>query len=134
MHAVTAEKLANSAPEGGPKLRLLGLHNLDGRTVAARRAASLTAAFTQELGGELSVSQAAAVERAAMLVTIAQDARARRLASDESISLEDLVRVDAAADRAVRRLGFKAAQPKRQNLREYLAARQASSPATADGS
>ena len=64
-------------------------------------------AFRKELGSSLSVAQAAAVERAAALCALAEDTRTRRLAGDTSVSLEDLVRLDSACDRAVRRLGIR---------------------------
>jgi hypothetical protein len=88
-------------------LRLVGLNDLDGRTSATKRARALRAALTEELGGNVTVSQSAAIERAATMVALAEDLRTRRLAGDDTISLEDLTRVDASADRAMRRLGIK---------------------------
>jgi len=126
MHTDTAEvdrKSARGVYALPSKLRLVGLNDLDGRTSAARRAHALAAALTEELGGNPTTSQGAAIERAATLVALAEDVRSRRLAGDQSISLEDLVRVDAAADRAVRRLGIKPRTgPPQLSLRDQLIA------------
>lgn len=106
-----------------PKVQLLTLAALDGRTRAARRARALAAAFRRELGGPASVAQTAAIERAAALCALAEDTRTRRLAGDLSVTLEDLVRVDSAADRSVRRLGIRPEQTHRHvPLREALLA------------
>jgi hypothetical protein len=64
------------------------------------------AAFTAEMGGALTPGQRLAVDRAAQLVALAEDARARRLGGDMAITLEDVVRTDNAAARAVRQLGI----------------------------
>jgi hypothetical protein len=100
---------ADCPPIARGKARLLTLEGLDGRTVAARRAAQLAKGFEAELGGTLSATQRLAVEQASALAAIAEDAQARRLAGDMTISLEDLVRATNAATRAVRQLGIKAA-------------------------
>jgi hypothetical protein len=121
------------------KLRLVGLRDLDGRTAATKRARAFAAALAEELGGSsLTASQSAAVERAACLVALAEDTRSRRLAGDQTISLDDLVRVDAAADRALRRLGIKPGAPKphvplRDVLMAEAAAREPSVETEAEG-
>lgn len=116
-----AEIPAQSPPPARGKQRLCTLESLDGRTVAARRARELATCFETELGGNVTASQRIAVERAAALVAIAEDARARRLAGEPDVSLEDLVRIDNAAARAVKALGIKAAAPKVPSIREYIA-------------
>ena len=122
-----AGKAVDLRPKAGGKLRLLTLSDLDGRTAAAKRARSLAAALADELGGAITASQGAAVERAATLVALAEDVRSRRLAGDvKSVSLEDLVRVDAAADRALRRLGLKRTEaPPTMTIRDVLEAEHA---------
>jgi hypothetical protein len=70
------------------------------------RARKLVATFAAELGGDLTTAMRIAVERAATLVVLAEDARARRLAGDTTISLDDLVRTDRVAAQAVRQLGL----------------------------
>jgi hypothetical protein len=105
-----------------PKPHLRTLESLDGRTVGVRRAHELAAGFEAELGGNVTASQRAAIERAATLIAVAEDARARRLAGDQAVTLDDVVRVDGAAARAVKALGIKpGAAPKPPTLVEYLA-------------
>jgi len=85
----------------------------------------LADALAGRLGGWGAVSplQAAAVRRAAELVCIAEASRAKHLQGDFSIALDDIVRLDAAADRALRRLGLRPDAPKPHvPLREQLAA------------
>jgi hypothetical protein len=70
------------------------------------------------------VQSSGCVDRAATLYALAEDARARRLAGDTVISLEDVVRVDNAAQRAVRMLGIKSSgKTKCPTLDEYLKAK-----------
>jgi hypothetical protein len=78
------------------------------RFALGKRIRGLADGLAVKLGGwsALSMVQASAVRRAAEMAILAQDARQRRLRGDETISLEDLVRLDAAADRALRRLGL----------------------------
>jgi hypothetical protein len=133
MLANNAEVPAESPPVARGKVRLLTLEAMDGRTVAARRARELARGFEAELGRTLSSTQRLAVERAAALVAIAEDAQARRLAGDPAVSLEDLVRVDNAAQRAVRQLGIKApgvAAPAPLSPAAYLAGRAGASEAS----
>jgi hypothetical protein len=108
------------------KVRFLTLEGLDGRTIAARRAAQLAKGFEAELGGTLSATQRLAVEQASALAAIAEDAQARRLAGDMTVSLEDLVRATNAATRAVKALNIKPAAPASPpSLRAYMASRAA---------
>jgi hypothetical protein len=88
------------------KTRLIAVRNLDQRTRAATRARKLAAEFEAELGGDLTTAMHIAIERAAALTVVAEDARARRLAGDLTITLDDLVRTDRAAAAAVRALGL----------------------------
>jgi hypothetical protein len=66
-----------------------------------------------------------AIDRAATLTVVAEDARARRLAGDLDITLDDLVRTDRAAAAAVRALGLdrgrKRSDPPALDLQSYLA-------------
>jgi hypothetical protein len=125
MLANNTELLAESPPSRQGKVRLCTIASLDGRTIAARRARELVAAFEAELGGVLTAGQRLAVERAAQLVALAEDARSRRLGGDMAVSLEDLVRVDNAASRAVRqlRIGAAAAPAPSPSPADYLASR-----------
>ena len=109
-----------------PKPHLRTLESLDGRTVGARRAHELAQGFQAEFGGTVSATQRFAIERAAALVALAEDAKARRLAGDTAVSLEDIVRTDNAAARAVKALGKPgAAIPAPLTPAEYLARRAA---------
>lgn len=110
MHADAAQIAVVSDADARPKTigktRLKTLRSLDQRTTAARRAGALAKTFETELG-ELTPAQRVRVETAAMLSALAEDCTARRLAGDDSISLDDLVRAVSAARRAVRDLGIK---------------------------
>lgn len=121
MHA-DAAAIAAASPSKTGKLRLRTLRDLDHRTAAAKRAASLASAFESELG-ELTPAQRIRVETAAMLSAIAEDAQARRLAGDPTVNLDDLVRAVSAARRAVRDLGFRPNKPSVPTLAEHLAHR-----------
>jgi hypothetical protein len=105
--------------------------NLDFRTKKGRRVRHLVSAFKQALGGNLSPVQEAAVIRAAMLTAVAEDLQARRLRG-EAIAIDDLVRADSTARRAVRDLNIKpGAGPPRETIRERLI-REAQERARAD--
>jgi hypothetical protein len=121
MQAAAEQIPAVRSPVTRRKAQLCTLSALDGRTVAARRARELARGFEAELGGTATASRRFAIERAAALVALAEDAKARRLAGDQSVTLEDIVRIDNSAARAVRALGIKPnAQPRQQSLAEYL--------------
>jgi hypothetical protein len=126
MLANRAEIPAKSPPLPCGKQRLRTIESLDGRTIAARRARELAQAFQAEFGGTVSATQRFAIERAAALVALAEDAKARRLAGEMAVSLEDIVRTDNAAARAVKALGKPgAAIPAPPTPAEYLARRAA---------
>jgi hypothetical protein len=116
---------ADARPKPAGKVRLKTLRALDGRTVAARRAAALAEMFAVELGGQLTEAQLVAVQNAAALQAIAEDCQMRRLAGDTDVSLDDLVRAVSAARRAARDLGIinhKAREPAAGlTLEKYLA-------------
>jgi hypothetical protein len=65
------------------KQRLRTIADLDGRTVAARRARDLVSALTADLGGNVSAAQAELVQRAGLLGAYLEDAEARWLAGDD---------------------------------------------------
>ena len=99
-----AESPANTRPVTHGNVRLLTLDHLDGRTLAARRANELAAAFEAELGA-VSGTQRLAIRRAAMLTAIAEDVAARQLAG-EAPDLDQVIRASNAARRAVHDLGI----------------------------
>jgi hypothetical protein len=90
------------------KAHLHTLETLDGRTVAARRANELAGVFEADMGaaGKTAGGRMAA-RRAAVLVAIAEDTAARRLAGEADVSVDDVVRADGAASRAIRALDIK---------------------------
>ncbi len=64
------------------------------------------------MGGTATPAQALAVERASMLLALAEDSRARRLAGDTAVTLDDIIRLDGAIRRALRDWG-----PSRRDVR-----------------
>jgi hypothetical protein len=107
-----------------PKTRLIGVRHLDGRTRAAARARKLAADFEAQIGGTITTAMRIAIERAATLVVVAEDSRARRLSGDSTVLLDDLVRIDRLAAQAVRNLGINVEKkPQRQTLADYLRAK-----------
>jgi hypothetical protein len=101
-----AEIGAGCAPSSRQKERLCTLASLDGRTRASKRARELVATFEAELDTSITSRQRLTIERGATQTTLAEDAQARRLAGDQDVTLEDLVRIDDSAQRAVKALGF----------------------------
>src|SRR5262245_38505089 len=65
------------------KAQLRTLSDLDGRTLAARRARDLVAALTADLGGDLSAAQGELVQRAGLLGAYLEDCEARWLGGDD---------------------------------------------------
>jgi hypothetical protein len=107
------------------------VHGVDGRSVLMRRRRDLIAIFVDALGGEGALSAAGmlSVTRAADAVAIAEDHRARALRG-EPVVLDDLVRLENAASRAVKALGIKrTARDATPSLHEYLAATAEAKPA-----
>ena len=117
MQSNTAQMPARSAPVAPRKPQLCTLETLDGRTVAARRANELAAAFERDMGaaGTMASGKLAA-RRAAVLTAVAEDVAARRLAGDAAVSVDDVVRSDGVASRAVRALNIKPAASARPRL------------------
>jgi hypothetical protein len=116
------------------KLRLRTVAQIDARTVSGKRARALAAMFEATLGGELTDAQRLAISNAAALTAIAEDAQARRLQGDLTISLDDLVRCVSCARRAVRDLGLddRRREPSTPTLEDYLAAKQRGSDGASD--
>ena len=110
MHADAAEMAVRSAPDAPPiargKQRLRTLARLDGRTIASKRARELLTAFAAELGSEITATQRLAIERAAALVALAEDSKARRLHGSQSISLHGVMLLNGAPTRAIKPLGL----------------------------
>jgi hypothetical protein len=120
------DKAARRSPVDKPPTRGGILHN---RTRRAHRRRELIEVYTNALGGDtkLTDGQRVDVRKAAELVALAEDARALALQEGPGGAglLSVLVRLEGAADRAVRRLNLPAlgrAAPV-QTLADYLAGR-----------
>jgi hypothetical protein len=97
---------------------------IDKRYALGRRYRALEQMFRQRLG-TVAVADpvvVAAIERAARLVALAEDAAAKALNADPRISLDDLVRLERCAAAAVRRLHLEryTPQPPGPTLSEIL--------------
>src|SRR4051812_21219537 len=78
----------------------------DARSFLGRRVKALATSFRERLGDASDPLLLDAVERAAELQALAEDATARALRGDPAASLDDLVRLTRCADLAVRRLNL----------------------------
>jgi hypothetical protein len=97
---------------------------LDKLTARGRRTADLVRAYLVALGNPDSIGRQAAAIAAAELQVLAEEARAAALRDGASADLDRVVRMQGAADRALKRLGIKpAAAPKPPTLAEHLARR-----------
>ena len=101
--------------------------------VVGRRINQLTATFRARVGLDV-VDQdpvlLAAVEKAATLTALAEDAAARATRADPKITLDDVVRLTRLADISVRRLRLDQRSVKQPQLSDYLAARGGSEAAS----
>jgi hypothetical protein len=88
------------------KRRLWTAQHVDGRTRGSKRARVLAAELERGFVGEITAIQRQAIERAAMWCAIAEDLAARRLAG-QLIPLDDVLRAEGVAKRALRSLGIR---------------------------
>jgi hypothetical protein len=91
----------------------------------AKRIAHLRKAYAKGLGHRPSTLQSAAIMRAAKLT-----AEAERALADPTVSINDKVRIDNAADRARRALDHKARAPAGPTLQDYVRRRRAEASAS----
>jgi hypothetical protein len=103
--ALAADAPAKRARKRGPA----AIVRLDGRTQVAHRTRELIASFVSSLGGAVTPTQSVDVRRAAELLALAEARRAAALRDPATTDLDALIRLEGAADRAVRRLEIKAA-------------------------
>jgi hypothetical protein len=98
----------------------------DKRGGAGRRAHALTKHFRQRLGpiAEDPVT-AGAIERAAQLQALAEEACARALRADPKVTLDDVVRLNRLAEHAVRALRLDRRNTQQPTLSDYLRSRSA---------
>jgi hypothetical protein len=104
------------------KARLRSLSDLDGRSLAARRARDLVAALTADLGGDdnLSAAQRELIRRAALLAAYLEDAEARWLAGEQVDVAAWLSAIDRQR-RTLMALGLERRARPVPSLAEYLA-------------
>ena len=81
------------------------LVKFDRRTVLGRRIAKLTAAYTAAVGGQLTPLRKEAIDRAAELTAIAEQARGAHM-RDGVVTLNHVVRAERNATQARRELGL----------------------------
>jgi hypothetical protein len=91
-------------------------------TARGRRIADLVRAYLSALGNPLDIERQAAAIAAAELQVLAEEARAAALKEGASADLDRVVRMQGAADRALRRLGIRpaAAGPAPPTLHDHL--------------
>jgi hypothetical protein len=97
-------------------------------TARGRRTADLVAAYLQALGNPPEIERQAEVIAAAELQVLAEEARAQALKQVGHADLDQVIRLQGAADRAVRKLGLdrpRDAPSKPLSLDEHLAAAEA---------
>ncbi len=100
------------------------LADINTKTARGRRIADLVRAYLSALGNPIEIERQAAVIAAAELQVLAEEARALALKQIGHADLDQVIRLQGAADRAVRKLGLnhKRGEPE-PTLAEYLAAR-----------
>jgi hypothetical protein len=99
------------------------LAGLNRNTARGRRIADLTRSYLQAIGNPDDTARQAAAIAAAELQVLAEETRAAALREPLTADLDNLVRVQSIADRALRRLGIKGT-PQKPPLAEYLASKQ----------
>ena len=103
-------------------------------TAIGRRVADLVRGYLDALGNPQDVGRQAEIIAAAELQVLAEEARTTALRDPLAADLDNLVRVQSVADRALRRLGIKpGAPPKPPSLKEYIASLQAAPATTGRG-
>jgi hypothetical protein len=102
--------------------------NIETNTARGRRVADLVRAYLRALDNPADIERQAAVIAAAELQVLAEEARTGALKGHAD--LDQVIRLQGAADRAVRRLGVKpgkAAVPAEDELDVYLRAKNTAS-------
>lgn len=97
------------------------LSRANGNTSSGRRVRDLFRAYLAAVGNPASDVIKAQVLAAAELVTAAENARTQLLA-DPTMDIEQIIRLENLANRAVRRLGIKPVEKQRLSMRDQLIA------------
>jgi hypothetical protein len=95
-----ADMVAGPATKRSPKARPLTIEHLDHRTRASKRARALAAELARGWDG-ITEAQRQAIGRAAVWSAIAEDLASRKLAG-QPVSMDELLRAEGVARRAVR--------------------------------
>jgi hypothetical protein len=98
---------------------------IDKRLAIGRRIKQLTATFRARVGFDVDQDPVllTAIDKAAQLTALAEDAAARALRADPKVTLDDVVRLTRLADLSVRRLHLDRHNTKQPpSLADYLAA------------
>jgi hypothetical protein len=116
---------ASRPPSDGVPSRLRARRTNDPTAGLSRRAADLVRSYLVALGNPQETGRQAEIIAAAEMQVLAEEARAAALREPSKANLlNSAVRVQRAADQALRRLGIKASSgPKEPTLAEYLAAK-----------
>lgn len=100
---------------------------IDKRFAIGRRIKQLMATFRERLGPDVcsDLLLSSAIERAATLQALAEQAAARALCGDVNVAYDDVVRLSRLAEHATRKLQLDChnATQKQPTLADYLAAR-----------
>jgi hypothetical protein len=110
-NAVTATDMR---PGRKGKTRLRTLDRIDQRTVSARRTRELIALWTKALGGDVSPVQAMAITHAAATHCILEDAQARMLSGDQTISASEITKLSNISARALKALRLPEPSPQKR--------------------
>ncbi len=114
--------LTNVPPRQRAKRSNNPLSSYDLTSRRGRRIADLYRAYSESLGNPSGTGRQTEIVTAAELQVLAEEARAVALQSPGVADLDGIVRVQGAADRALRRLGIKpGAAPKGPSLADILA-------------
>jgi len=111
--AIVGPASAFRAPSDGVAKRLRSRRSNDPTaglsliTARGRRVADLTRAYLAAVGDPRDLGRQAEVIAAAEMQVLAEEARAAALRKPEKADLDAIVRIQGAADRALRRLGIK---------------------------
>jgi len=104
---------------------------IDKRYAIGRRIKQLTATFRERLGPDVcsDLLLLSAIERAATLQALSEQAAARALRGDVNVAYDDVVRLSRLAEQATRKLHLDRHNTKQQpTLADYLVARGGSTP------
>jgi hypothetical protein len=103
----------------------------DGRSAGARRFRAIVAAFTGEIGGELTESERSLVEQAALLQLRCEQLRADVI-SGKPVDDDLLIRLASTSRRALSKITAKTKPATGESLAQYMARKQAEHDALAD--